>query len=295
MTNNTIPRYNIDSCALIVEFSAPVWTARKLDRTTTDEVVSNKNAAAKDAARVNKHLLAGRSELDVITTMVNRARSWVNTNTLPWSDNGQRLLPATQFLAFDKKMKEFETEFDQRVSDFITIYPSLITAQAMALGDMFRRDDYPLSTDLPRKFSFRFNYLPVPTMNDFRIDVGNEAQREIQAQMQKLADKRVDEAMADIKERLRDHMKRMSDRLSTDEVDGEVKKRRFHDTVIDGALELCDLIKSMNLTNDPGLEDARKSLEMALVGITPVEIRKNEAIREDLKKEVDSILDKFSF
>ena len=57
---NTTPRFNIDTCAMLVEFNASVWTARKLDKSTTDEVTTNKHAA-KDAARVNKHLLAGRT------------------------------------------------------------------------------------------------------------------------------------------------------------------------------------------------------------------------------------------
>jgi hypothetical protein len=84
----TQPRYNLDTCSMLVEFNASVWTARKLDKSTTDEVVQNKNAAAKDAARVNKHLLAGRTELDVITQAVGRARQFVYDNTLPWSDAG---------------------------------------------------------------------------------------------------------------------------------------------------------------------------------------------------------------
>ena len=70
-------RYNIDTCAMLTEFNASVWTARKLDRSATEEVVTAKNAAAKDAARVNKHLLAGRNELDVIQQMVGRARAYV--------------------------------------------------------------------------------------------------------------------------------------------------------------------------------------------------------------------------
>ena len=51
-------RYNIDTCAMLVEFNTSVWTARKLDRKVSDEVISTKNAASKNAARVNKHLLA---------------------------------------------------------------------------------------------------------------------------------------------------------------------------------------------------------------------------------------------
>ena len=98
------PRYAIDTCAMLTEFNASVWTARKLDRTATEEVVAAKNAAAKDAARVNKSLLAGRNELEVIQSMVGRARAFVYDNTLPWSDSGLRLLPTANFEKFVAKI-----------------------------------------------------------------------------------------------------------------------------------------------------------------------------------------------
>jgi hypothetical protein len=273
-------RYNIDTCSMLTEFNASVWTARKLDKSATEEVVSNKNAKAKDAARVNKHLLAGRPELDVIQQLVGRARTYVYDNTLPWSDSGLRLLPTINFEKFATKMNEFEDEFTDTVKKFVDIYPTLITAQAMALGDMFKRDDFPTQNELLTKFAFRVNYLPVPTSGDFRIDVAKE---------------RVDSAMADIRMRLRDHLARMSDRLTTDYVGGEAKPRRFHDTLVDGALELCDLAKALNVVNDPDLERSRAHLEQVLTGVTPTDLRKNEAIRQDVKKNVDSILDKFTF
>lgn len=294
-TQANTPRYNIDTCAMLVEFNASVWTARKLDKSTTEEVVSNKNAAAKDAARVNKHLLAGRSELDVVQQLVNRVRTFVYDNTLPWSDSGLRLLPTANFMKFTEKMNDFETEFEATVNAFVAIYPTLITAQAMALGQMFKRDDYPTANEIMTKFSFRVNYMPVPTAGDFRVDVGNAAQQELREKLERVAQERIDAAMADVRARLGDHLKRMSDRLTTDEVGGEAKARRFHGSLVDGALELCDLIKSLNVVGDPALEAARSELEMALVGVTADELRKNEAVREDTKKAVDSILDRFSF
>lgn len=294
-TQSLTPRYNIDTCAMLVEFNASVWTARKLDKSTTEEVVSNKNAAAKDAARVNKHLLAGRSELDVVQQLVNRVRTFVYDNTLPWSDSGLRLLPTANFMKFTEKMNDFETEFEATVNAFVAIYPTLITAQAMALGQMFKRDDYPTANEIMTKFSFRVNYMPVPTAGDFRVDVGNAAQQELREKLERVAQERIDAAMADVRARLGDHLKRMSDRLTTDEVGGEAKARRFHGSLVDGALELCDLIKSLNVVGDATLEAARSELEMALVGVTADELRKNEAVREDTKKAVDSILDRFSF
>jgi hypothetical protein len=295
MTTTTAPRYNLDTCTLLVEFNASVWTARKLDKTTTTEVVANKNAGSKDAARVNKHLLAGRTELDVIQQAVGRARQFVYDNTLPWSDSGLRLLPTVNFMKFTERMNDFDEEISALVKSFVAIYPTLITAQAMALGDMFKRDDYPTANEIVTKFSFRVNYMPVPTSGDIRVDVGNQAQKELNDRLQALTQERIDNAMNDIKNRLLDHLKRMSDRLTTDYVAGEAKQRRFHDTLVDGALELCDMAKALNVTNDVGLEQARKELEQLLTGVTPDELRKNEAIRQDVKKNVDSILSKFYF
>jgi hypothetical protein len=280
---------------MLVEFNASVWTARKLDKSTTDEVVASKNAGAKDAARVNKHLLAGRTELDIIQQAVGRARQFVYDNTAPWSDSGLRLLPTVNFMKFTERMNDFEEEMEALVKSFVAIYPTLITAQALALGDMFKRDDYPTANEIMTKFSFRVNYMPVPSSGDFRVDVGNQAQAELKARLESLTQERIDSAMADVRERLSTHLKRMSDRLTTDYVGGEAKQRRFHDTLVDGALELCDLTKSLNVTNDMALETARSQLEQLLVGVTPTDLRKNEAIRQDVKRNVDAILDKFNF
>jgi len=295
MTTTTAPRFNLDTCTLLVEFNASVWTARKLDKTTTTEIVASKNAGSKDAARVNKHLLAGRTELDVIQQAVGRARQFVYDKTLPWSDSGLRLLPTVNFMQFTERMNDFDEEISALVKSFVAIYPTLITAQAMALGDLFKRDDYPTANEILTKFSFRVNYMPVPTSGDIRVDVGNQAQKELNDRLQALTQERIDNAMNDIKTRLLDHLKRMSDRLTTDYVAGEAKQRRFHDTLVDGALDLCDMAKSLNVTNDVGLEQARKELEQLLTGVTPDELRKNEAIRQDVKKNVDSILSKFDF
>ena len=288
-------RYNIDTCAMLVEFNTSVWTARKLDRKVSDEVISTKNAASKNAARVNKHLLAGRSELDVIVAHVGAVRAYVYDNTLPWSDSGIRLLPTVNFTTFNARMREEEDKYWALCKSFVEVYPSLITAQAMALGAMFKREDFPTADSILHKFAFTVNYMPVPSAGDFRVDVGNAAQEELRRRLDELTQERVDNAMSDVRKRLGEHLKRMSDRLTTDYIAGEAKTRRFHDSLVDGALELCDMCKALNFTGDVGLEQARRGLEQALVGIDATALRKDEPLRQDTKKAVDAILDKFSF
>ena len=288
-------RFNIDTCALLVEFNAPVWTARKLDRSTTDEVVSSKNATAKDAARVNKHLLAGRQELEVIQAHIGAVRNYVYESTLPWSDSGIRLLPTKKFMDFNDRMGKFEQEFTDLVNTFIAVYPSLITAQAMALGDMFNRSEYPSPQEIAHKFSFRVNYMPVPKAGDFRVDVGNEAQKDLQEKLSKLADERVEAAMSDARGRLKAHLDRMMERLKVEEVNGKQRKGRIHTSLVEGGLELCEALESLNLTNDMTIEAARLELEKLLRTVDAKELRKNLDARTEIRAQVAEIVDRFNF
>jgi len=288
-------RYNIDTCAMLVEFNASQWTARKLDKSTTDEVLKGKQAGDKGAARVNKNLLAGRKELEIINQLVGEVRTYMYNNTLPWSDTGIRLLPTAKFMDFNDTMATYESKFNDLVDEFISVYPTLITAQAMALGDMFNRSDFPAPSDIAHRFNFRLNFMPVPTAGDFRIDVGNDAQKEIKEKLSKLADERIDNAMRDIKTRLKDHLARMSDRLAVDVINQEVKTRTFHDSLLHTAHDLCNLVKSLNVTNDQSLEEARKALEKAINGVDIQDLRKDMPTRNEVKANVDEILNKFSF
>lgn len=287
---------NLDTCAMLVEFNASVWTARKLDRTVSDEVEASKGAKSKGAARVNKNLLAGRSELEDITSHVNAVRVWVHGNSMPWSDNGQRLLPTTRFVAFDARMAEHKTVFEQKVNDFVQLYPTLITAQAMALGEMFHRDEYPSASSMSDKFAFTYDYLPVPSSGDFRVDVGTEAQRLLQERMEKLATARVQKIETDFQERLVEHLQRMSKQLVTekDAKTGELKGKRIYDTLVTGAYDLCDLIKDMPSVRGGAADTARIALEQALGGVGAQTLRDDPSKREAVRVQVTNLLDKFA-
>ena len=288
-------RYNIDTCAMLVEVNVRQWTARKLDKTTTEEVLIGKSAGSKGAARVNKNLLAGRPELDVINQHVGSIRTYLYDVTLPWSDSGLRLLTTAKFMEFNQRMQDYEDKFNELVNSFVTTYPTLITAQAMALGDMFNRTEYPTPDDIKHRFEFRVNYMPVPTSGDFRVDVGNDAQAELQNKLAKLADERIEHAMSDIKTRLREHLKRMSDRLTVDYAGHKAQPRMFHASLLDTAQELCSLAKDLNITGDAELEDARIKLHEAVNGLDLDDLRKDLDTRQAVKKDVDAILSNFNF
>lgn len=290
-----IPRYNLDTCSMLVEFNASVWTARKLDKSTTAEVQQAKQAKAKNAARVNKHLLAGTTELEDIISFVQKVRLYVATNTVPWSDRGMRLLPTAKFMEFDDDMKAFENEFVAKVNDFIQIYPTLITAQAMALGSLFNRAEFPDVNDIARKFDFKFTYLPLPTAGDFRVDVGMAAQEELKARLNEVYAKRIEVAVSDVRERLTEAVKHLADQLTVEYVGKEAKPRRFYESTLETAKNLCELVPALNITNDPRIEEVRAELERIVGGIHVETVRNDYPAREELKREMDDLVSRLDF
>jgi hypothetical protein len=289
--------YGIEEATMLMTTSVSVWTARKLDRGASEEVMDSKNAGSRGAARVNKNLMAGRTELEEIQKVAGAARTYVYANTAPWSDAGQRWIPTARLLKVDKRMQEFKQEFEDKVSVFCNAYSTLITAQAMALGAMFNRAEYPNTADVHRKFSFTYDFEPLPSIKDFRVDIPADAQADLRERLEGAMNRRMDNALGDIRKQLGDHLKRMAERLVSvkDDKTGEMKQQRFHDTLVTSAYDLCDLIKDFNVTGDKDLSDMRNKLECALGGTTAETLRNDYTKREEVLVEVKEMLDAWSF
>ena len=98
--------------------------------------------------------------------------------------------------------------------------------------------------------------------------------------------------MKDAWSRLHECLTRMSERLDYAE---DENKKIFRDSLVDNAIELIDMLKCMNITNDPELEKSRKQLEKAMFGISAKELREETDTRNHVKSEVDDILKRMSF
>ena len=282
---------SIGSSAMLVELNISTWTARKLDKKVSAEVDVAKGAKT-SAVNVNKNLLAGTGFLDTITKYAANARAWHLSQTLPWSDNGQRLLPVSNFITYKEQLGKLNENFDALVGKFIEAYPNLVSAAAFQLGDLFNRDEYPEADAIARKFKFNYNFFPVPQAGDFRVDIGEEARKEIEASCNSLSNSRIESAMKDAWSRLHEHLLRMSERLDYDEV---ADKKIFRDTLVENAVELVDMLKHFNITRDPSMEQARLALHDAIYGYEASDLRESFIARESVKRKVDEILGKFNF
>ena len=275
---------SIASSAVLIDLNISVWTARKLDKNVSKEIDINKNTTIK-AGNYNKHILAGSDQLDAITKLANEIRDWHGRQTLPWSDTGTRLLPMTNFFDYKHQLGVYEAEFKSRINTFIQQYPNIIQGMAFKLGKLFDRNEYPETDKIASKFNMRYTIMPVPETNDFRVDIADDIRDEMQKEYQKAYEGRVEAAMSDAWSRLHTTLEHMIDRLSGEE------KKIFRDSLVDNALELTSLLTKLNVTKDPKLESARRSLEQSLVGVTADDLRVSQGARQEILNKVNQIME----
>lgn len=282
---------SITARALLVEHNISVWTANKLDKNATDVVISQ-NCAADKAAQVRKNLMAGSSQRKDIADFAAGCRLWHNTKTLPWANSGARMLPTSMFMDYKQELNDRKAQFDSMVSQFLIDYPQLVQISQNHLGSLFNSDDYPHVEEVAEKFGYRFVFSPVPDSGHFALDVASEELNDLREQYEADFTTRVNDAMKDAWTRLHKTLTGMSEKL-TDAPDE--KKRRFHDSFITNAQDLCGLLSHLNVNNDPDLEQARRGLETALLGTDVDVIKDSEYARGELKAKVDSVLSQFEW
>jgi len=282
---------SISSSALLVELNISVWPASKLDREITDKVNTDASAV-KGASQTKKNLFAGTSLRKDISDFAARVRLYHNKHTLPWADKGERMLPTALFMDYKQTINGFEQTFNMMCQNFFIEYPRLVVEAPTNLGSMYKAEDYPELTDVKLKFGFRRAVKPVPEAGDFRLDIPAHDLDEMREEFLKQQNNKLAEAMREPWDRLHEMLVGISEKLT--DVEGDSKKR-YHDTLISNPIELCSLLTKLNVTNDPKLEEARRQLEMTMLGADIEDLKGHAPARIELKSKVDEILKRFDW
>ena len=285
--------FGIATSAMQVELNISCWNARKLDKKVSEEVDTAKNTKVK-AGNYHKHLLAGNPHLDAVVKYAAKVRLWNTQQTIPWSDSGTRIVTMENLFngGYKRQLDDHKIEFERLAANFISVYPTLISAAAFQLGDLFDRDEYPEVESVAEKFKFKYSLIPIPTSGDFRIDIAEQAKAELVADYERQFTERLNNAMRDVWDRLYDCLSHMSERLASDD---EGKRKVFHGTLLTNAQELITLLSRLNVTNDPKLEQARRDLQAALVNTDISSLKDSDYVRENVKAKVDDILKRFEW
>ncbi|OGC77192.1 hypothetical protein A2619_01145 [candidate division WWE3 bacterium RIFOXYD1_FULL_39_9] len=283
--SQTIESKELASKAMLVRLSISMWAARKHDKKASKEI-ADKHQAKQDAGRYNKALIAKES-LQKLQSISNEIRIFHYANTLPWSDEGMRILTSANFSKYSEKIRSLKSDFENATREFVQGYNTYVEDSKERLGSLFNEMDYPKEDEIKEKFDVTTAIYPLPTSNDFRVKLRAEDASIIKKNIEEGLIQAQAVAMKDLWQRLYDSVSHMSERLNDPE-------KIFKNSMISNIAELCSLLPRLNLSNDPNLEEMRKDVEQKLCSFDPEDLRKNKKTRKQTAKTADDLLSAMS-
>jgi hypothetical protein len=233
-------------------------------------------------------VLLPKAALAEVQKIVSEARQDHYFMTLPWDDNGYRVLPSAAYMDHTEKMRELSNRFNPAVEALAREFGNLVEQARVRLGGLFRPEDYPAPDELRSKFSFETKVMPLPDAGDFRVTLGDEEKERIKRQITASVEASLQIASRDLWQRLYEAVSHLAERLSAYKVTGTGVEHPFRDSVVTNLVKLVDVLPKLNVTGDPELERLAAQVRASLL-VDPQELRKSESIRTDTAKRAAEI------
>ena len=281
---------DISARALLVNTTVRVWTGEKRDRAITREICTMKGAEA-NAVRANKSLLG--EHIHGVQAAERAVRQAVNERTLPWMDDGTRILKGAVFMAFTAAMADPVRQFDDAVDAFIATYPEIRYEARRRLGDAYADSDFPADNRLKQRFGVKLTYLPVPSTEDFRVNLSADEIAAVRRNAEEALRGTVNDALLSLLDRLQEPVARMATRLRLFHRTSAGKVQHpFRDSLVENVRAVVRLAPALNLMDDPRIADLCADIERNLTAHDPEQLRNSAALRESVADEADAILER---
>lgn len=278
-------RPSIASSAMLVNLSISVWTARKLDKKATNDVISD-NGADRRAGNFNKNLLAGCQELDALQKFASSARAASIGMTVPWSDSGLRLLSTQRFFKYNETMEGLKAEFNVLLDKLGSVYDWQVMQTQSKLGNLFNAAEYPTWDQLQGKFGFSLNYIPVPEAGSIQLDMEQHAQDLIVQQYEEFYGAQIAKMYADVQERLQTELGRFVNQLRVE----EGARGRIYDSTIRHVESLAEMLEEVNFQDDVNISLFARQVKSVVAGMTREDLVNNEGFRMETKATLEEAL-----
>jgi hypothetical protein len=271
--------------AMLASLNIRRWSPALTDKKITHEVATSHAVSEKRAGKYRKNAIDVKApSFQAVVSAASELRNQHYFYTLPWSQDGARILPSAVFEKYSNEMRKLRLSFENCVRGFVDDYPRLMLVAKRELNGMYNEADYP--TNVAAKFGVDIAFMPLPDAQDFRASLSESAVSEIKKGIEAELQKTTQLAMHEPYERLYTHISRMVERLSD-------KKAIFRDTLVTGLADLCAILPGLNLMGDPQLDDLRKRAESLIANVDPQDLRDVPAVRRDVARkaaEIQSIM-----
>ncbi len=273
---------NLSERAMLVSLEISNWGNRCVDKEVSEEVTS-RHSADKNAGTFSKNLL-NKKHLGDIIAINNKARKLFKENTLAWSDRKARLLPSNLFSELSKTLADLKDQHSTHVEEFLNNYDHYISEAQSSLNGLFNIKDYPSLSELQDKFKFDYSFDPLSDPKDFRCSIDESLKQQIQEDIKRRTEEKYNAAINKLWLQLSDVIAKFNEKLADEDA-------KFKNTLVYNITNLVDLLPSLNVMDDPKLNDIANRINKELCVFDPESLRHDKDVRKQAVDSSKEILD----
>lgn len=277
--------------AIKVKLNISAWKGKKLDHSVEGEVARAHNVKGKAGEFKGNLFPSCREELDAILEAETALRGLYYARTRRWNDNEQ-VIPSELFMPFVEEMSQLQALFEQRVETFLNVYDERVAQALLNRGSLASQADYPTLAEVREKFGVRLQFFPLEDSGDFRLDIPEEAEEKLIKQLDEGIESRIQECMADSKDRLIKCLQNALQNLNKVKGSG-----RYRGEWYQNLQDVLAFAEGFNFADDPEYAEVVRKAKDALAYMDPEAIEddsEGQGSRLQAAKAVQKIMDDMS-
>ena len=257
----------------LVHLECSIWGLRK-------KIPKGAVNVAADPEYINavKYLIDPH-QVKPIETIRGNARSYLYSKSLPFPISGLLFVPRDMISSIDGRLEALRTEFNGKVSDFVSHYNTFVESAQEKLNGLFNPVDYP--RDISQRFAFAWKYITLGAPDQARLLSPEVYMREKQKFEQTMLEFR-ETAVNTLRASFSEMVDRITERLSG-------KKKVFRDSLIGNIQEFLADFDALNINNDTGLSEQVERCRAILKGVNPNTLRSNESFRAGIAASMSGV------
>lgn len=283
LTNTAPAITTLADKAMLVRLKISKWTPYAYDIGATIAVeLAN---GVRNAGRFNKHLMKGCARLTEVNAAYNDVYQYHIRNTVPWLDDGVRMLPSNVYFDYTTTIRELIDKADTAAKQLEAEWPQLVANDVARLGPLGDPNDYP--TSIVGMFRADVRFQPVPQEGDFRVEISDDDRASLAASIRDAENSVTAYLIGEMCEPIR----RLAARC---DAFGGAKGERWHHSLVTNVAELTDRLPRLNINKcskiDALIRDIRDAVKPYLTN--PDTLKDDPLARVEAKSKMDQIMQK---
>lgn len=286
--SNIVPNHSerLRESTAPVKISFTWFGARKAISDVHKEEIAERYGAAAKRISASKKLLEKHPALKELTRIKGEITRYWKDNTLPFPEDGIRLLRKNRLEEFRYQMTVFRNNLTEAVRNLDDARWEIMEIARQELGELYDADDYPDTFCGRFSVETSFPNVQIPEYLAEMAPEAYEAERTRVAQQFEAAVRETEQEFIKQFENLLGHLAK---RLTPDPVTGESKT--FKKNSLENLHDFFERFKSLSIGSNDRLDSLVTEAQDIVSGLNPKTLRTNGFLRESIADKLSSVRD----